>query len=82
MFSSRRDDGLFTRLYIAHFGEDGVVGKPFMLPQRNPGSYYQDLFRSYNVPEFVTGPVPLDRIRAQKAINSPERAPFGFRWSR
>jgi len=82
VFSSRREDGLFTRLYIAHFSEDGVAGKPFLLPQRNPLDYYQDLFLSYNVPEFVTGPVPLDKIRAQKAINAPERVPFGFRWSR
>lgn len=82
VFSSRRDTGSYTRLYIAHFGEDGKAGKPFMLPQRNPAAYYEDLFYSYNVPDFVTGPVPLDRIRAQKAINSPERVPFGFRWSR
>ena len=52
-----------------------------MLPQRNPQGYYDALFRSYNVPEFVTGPVSLDGIRAQKLINSPERVPFGFRWS-
>ena len=82
VFSSRRDTGSYTRLYIAHFGEDGRIGKPFMLPQRNPAAYYEDLFYSYNVPEFVTGPVPLDRIRAQKLINAPERVPFGFRWSR
>lgn len=81
VFSSRRGDGLFTRLYIAHIDADGVAGKPFLLPQRNPKNYYEDLFRSYNVPEFVTGQVPLDRIRAQKAINAPERIPFGFRSS-
>lgn len=81
VFSSRRDDGLFTRLYIAHIGEDGVAGKPFMLPQRDPERYYQDLFLSYNVPEFVTGPVRLDQVRARKIINSPERVRFGFRWS-
>ena len=81
VFSSRRGDGLFTRLYIAHFGDDGLAGKPFLLPQRDPKNYYEDLFRSYNVPEFVTGPVPLEKIRAQKAIDAPERVPFGFRWS-
>lgn len=81
VFSSRRGDGLFTRLYIAHFGDDGVAGKPFLLPQRDPKNFYEDLFRSYNVPEFVTGPVPLEKIRAQKAIDAPERVPFGFRWS-
>ena len=79
VFSSRRDDGLFTRLYIAHFDENGVAGKPFMLPQRDPKNFYQDLFLSYNVPEFVTGPVPLDRIRAQRLINAPERIPFGLK---
>ncbi len=81
VFSSRRDDGSFTRLYISHFNEDGTADKPFMLPQRDPKNYYEDLFRSYNVPEFVTGPVQFDKIRAQKAIDSPERVPFGFRWS-
>jgi hypothetical protein len=79
VFSSRRDDGLFTRLYIAHFDEHGVAAKPFLLPQRDPKNYYENLFLSYNVPEFVTGPVPLNRIRAQKAINAPERIPFGYR---
>ena len=81
VFSSRRDDGLFTRLYIAHIDGNGLAGKPFMLPQRSPKAFYEDLFRSYNVPEFVTGPVHLDKIRAQKLINAPERVPFGFRWS-
>ena len=81
VFSSRRGDGLFTRLYIAHFDEIGVAGKPFLLPQRDPKHYDEALFRSYNVPEFTTGPVPFDKIRAQKAINAPERVKFGFRWS-
>ena len=79
VFSSRRDDGLFTRLYIAHFDENGRAGKPFMLPQRAPETYYRELFRSYNVPEFVTAPVPLDRLSAEKAINAPARKPFGYR---
>ena len=81
VFSSRRGDGLFTRLYIAHIDENGRAGKPFLLPQRDPVSYDEDLFRSFNVPEFVTGPVKLNRIRALKAINAPERVDFGFRWS-
>ena len=81
VFSSRRDDGLYTRLYIAHSNGDGTFDKPFMLPQEDPAKYYSELMLSYNVPEFVTGPVPFDKIRAQKMINSPERVQFGFRWS-
>ena len=81
VFTSRRDDGHYTQLYIAHFDENGIAGKPFMLPQRDPLNYYTDLFFSYNTPEFVTAPVKTDEIRAQKAINAPERVQFGFRWS-
>ena len=81
VFSSRRGNGLFTREYIAHIDENGAVSKPFMLPQRDPARTDERLFRSYNVPEFVTGPVRLDKVRAQKLINAPERVPFGFRWS-
>lgn len=76
VFSSRRVDGLFTRLYIAHVGSDGSFGKPFLLPQRNPARYYSDLFMSYNVPEFVTRPVDFDYRKARRLINSPDRVPF------
>ena len=79
VFSSRRGDGLFTRLYIAHFDENGVAGKPFLLPQRDPKNYDEDLFRSFNVPEFVTGPVPLEKRNAQKRIDASERVAFGYR---
>lgn len=58
VFSSRRDDGLYTRLYIAHVSSDGQVGKPFMLPQ--PRSYdYEDIMQSYNIPEFVKSPINI-----------------------
>ena len=81
MFSSRRDDGLYTRLYFTHIDENGRESKPFMLPQKHPLHYYSYQNRSYNVPEFVTGPVDMDRINAEKLINSDERIPFGFRMS-
>lgn len=81
MFSSRRDDGLYTRIFFTHIDENGQESKPFMLPQKHPLHYYSYQNRSYNVPEFVTGPVELDRAGAEKMINSSERVQFGFRWS-
>lgn len=56
VFSSRRDDQRFTRLYIAHFDGMGNFGKPFMLPQKNP-DFNQWRLKSYNVPEFISGKV-------------------------
>lgn len=78
LFVSRRDDGLFSRVYFAHIDEEGNIGKPFMLPQKEPLRYYRKLFRSYNVPTFVTGPLELDKVKVRKVINSPERIPFRY----
>ncbi len=59
VFSSRRGDGLYTRPYIAHIGEDGETGKAFMLPQKDP-DFYDAFMKSYNIPELVKGEVKTD----------------------
>ena len=56
VFSTRRDDGAYTRLYIGHIGQDGKLGKAFLLPQRDP-EHGKRLMKSYNIPEFVTSKV-------------------------
>ncbi len=56
LFSSRRDDGLYTRLYIGYIGEDGKLGKAFMLPQRDP-EQNKRFMKSYNIPELITTPL-------------------------
>ncbi len=54
IFSSRRLDGRYTRLFISHFDTEGHFTKPFLLPQKNPD--HNDLrLKSYNVPDFVKG---------------------------
>lgn len=73
VFSSRRDDGLFTRLYFSHIDRSGRDTKPFLLPQANPRRYYDDLFMSYNVPDFITSPVNFDGSKAVRLINSGRR---------
>jgi len=66
VFSSRRDDSRYTRLYIAHFDGDGHFGKPFMLPQKNP-DFNQWRLQSYNVPDFIKGEV-TDRQKKIKEL--------------
>lgn len=70
VFSSRRLDGLYTRLFFAYIDKIGKVYKPFLLPQKNPGKYYQDLMYSYNIPEFVTGKVKLDAVEAATVMRN------------
>ena len=54
VFSSRRIDGRYTRLFITHFDGEGGFGKPFLLPQKNP-EHNRLRMKSYNIPEFVSG---------------------------
>jgi hypothetical protein len=79
VFSSRRDDGLYTRPYFCHVDAAGRVAKPFMLPQRSPRRFYRDRFLSFNVPDFITGPSQFDSRKASRAINADHREDFGVR---
>ena len=58
LFVSRRDDGNYSRLYIAYFDKQGRGHKAFELPQKDP-DFYDFFLRSYNVPEFMTEPVKI-----------------------
>lgn len=65
VFSSRRLDGLHTRLYLAHIDEQGRPSKPFLLPQARP-DFYDNYRFSYNIPEIVNGKVELNRRQVLK----------------
>jgi hypothetical protein len=58
LFSSRRDDGVFTRPFMAHIDAQGHASKPFELPCADP-DYHRQFMRSYNIPEFMRGPVSI-----------------------
>jgi len=55
--ASRRNDGDYSRIYMAHFSKDGVAGKAFELPQSDP-FYTRALLKSYNRPEPMVEPAP------------------------
>ena len=69
VFSSRREDGLYTRLYFSYFDKTGNFHKPFMLPQKDPG-YNAALLKSYNVPELITARIELDPRKLAPVIRS------------
>lgn len=74
MTDSRRDDGNYTRPYIAYFTKDGKCCKPFELPQRDP-HFYTEFVRSYNRPEFMSEPVKTSvREFASKAKTEAVKA--------
>ncbi len=73
VFSSRRDDGLYTRLYLTHMDDGGHFTKPFMLPQRHPLKYYRMLPFSYNTPDFTSGKSELPSRKLYKALRDKKR---------
>lgn len=75
VFTSRRGDGLYTKLYLAHIDRNGRAGKAFRLPQRNPQEYDAETIWSFNTPEFATAPIRLDRESLQNQIIGEQRKP-------
>jgi len=70
VFSSRRLNGLYTRPFIASIDKNGTVGKPFLLPQKNPAEFYGQLLFSYNIPEFINKKVDLDVHTVEQLTNT------------
>ena len=71
VFSSRRDDGSYTRPYIAYIDAQGRDAKAFVVPQESP-QHYRDLMKSYNVPEFLVAPV---RVTRQEILDQVKQEP-------
>ncbi|MDD6552883.1 MAG: hypothetical protein PUF37_04775 [Prevotellaceae bacterium] len=75
VFTSRRENGLYTRLYLASIDDKGHISKPFLLPQRHPAEYYDRLLDSYNTPDFTLHKVQFDERAAGRSILSDKRIP-------
>jgi Tol biopolymer transport system component len=76
VFSSRRYDGNFTRPFFTHIDKDGHASKPFELPTADPDRHRQ-LLKSYNVPEFMKGPVKLSPQEVANALKT-EGKPISY----
>ena len=69
VFSSRRDDGAYTRPYLAAFDPaTGTFGHPFLLPVEDPAEHGRRML-SYNVPEFSSGRVRMSPRRLRQAAS-------------
>ena len=75
--SSRREDGNYTRPFIAHIDEQGHSTKPFALPQADP-EYHRMFMKSYNVPEFMRGPVRFSPQEFAQILRSEEGQPVQY----
>lgn len=72
VFSSRRDDGNFTRPYIAYIDEQGRDCKAFLLPQEDPEQNFMRM-KSYNVPELSRSAVTVTPEQLREVIYSDDK---------
>lgn len=71
VFSSKRPEGVFTRLYFSYIDKTGKSSKAFIMPQSD-ASFYESSYRIYNVPEFISGPVKISQKEFGRAIRSKD----------
>ena len=69
VFTSRRDDGLYTNLYLAHVDEKGRVSKAFCLPQKNPKEYYVETI------DFIQNKIHRDEQALYRSLLDGNRVP-------
>jgi len=75
-FSSKRQNGVFTRTYISYVDQQGKAYKPLLLPQKDP-TYYDSCLWTYSVPELVREPVRVTKetlgrvVRGSRKISAP-----------
>ena len=58
VFSSKRLQGVFTRLFLSYVDSTGKAHKPIVLPQKDP-RFYDSCLWVFNTPELVIGPAPV-----------------------
>ena len=73
VFTSRRGDGLYSRLYLAAIDDKGRAHKPFLLPQRQPRAYDERSLYSFNTPDFTQRKVDFDSRAAAHEVMSEQR---------
>lgn len=78
VFTSRRDDGSYTRLYFSYFDASGRAAKPFLLPQKDPMQNVE-LLKSYNVPEFTIDPIRIGAHELLDVLNTEPAKKAVFR---
>lgn len=73
LFTSRRDDDLYSRIYLARIDDEGNVSKPFLLPQENP--YDDNIMRlfSYNTPDFIDHYIETSANEIADKLNDTKR---------
>lgn len=74
-FSSKRYNGLFTRIYLSYVDENGRAYKPFIIPQKDP-AFYDSCLMTFSVPELISEPVRVSNKALGLIASSKQSIPI------
>jgi hypothetical protein len=69
-FSSKRGDGLFSKVYFSYVDKNGKVHKPFVLSQKD-AAFYDSFVKLYQMPELVSSAIPVMGERLAHVVRLP-----------
>lgn len=74
-FASKRADGQYGRIFIAHIDADGRPSKPFVIPQSDPESDIICL-KSYNIPDLTPVSAGFGKSTVEKLFREEQALRF------
>ena len=72
VFTSKRTDGIFGKLFFSYFDNNGVAHKPIVLPQQDP-RFYESFTKSFQRAEFTTGPFKVSPADLNEIIGDTSK---------
>jgi len=71
-YSSKQQNGLFTRTYITYINEQGQARKSFVVPQKDP-LFYDSHLETFSFPELSTQPMKISAEKLAAAVTNPSQ---------
>jgi hypothetical protein len=72
IFSSKRNNPLYNRIYLAYVDTSGRSEKAFVIPQKEP-DFYQSYLKTYTIPELLIEPMTVKGEALAAAIRKTEK---------
>lgn len=70
VYSSKAQNGFFTRLFIFYIDPEGKAHRPIVLPQKDP-AFYESCLQNYNTAELVVEPPRVTGQRLARVFRRP-----------
>jgi len=77
VYSSKAQNGFFTRLFLYYVDPAGKPHRPIVLPQKDP-AFYESCLQNYNTAELVTEPPHVTGQRLARVFRRPSDVALGL----